>query len=64
MAEVLGSNGSIYSLSLAGCPCRDEGAIALAEALKSNIGLFRLDLSGCQVGGTGLGCRGRRACVC
>ena len=48
---MLAGNHSIYELSLAGCPLRDEGAMALAEALKSNISLYRLDLSNCLVGG-------------
>jgi len=47
---MLGDNSTVYSLSLSGCPVRDEGAIAIAEALKSNIGLFKLDLSNTQVG--------------
>lgn len=46
---MLASNHSIYTLSLAGCPLRDEGAMALAEALKSNISLYKLDLSNCLV---------------
>lgn len=50
MATVLSTNHSIYSLRLAGCPVRDEGAAALAEALKKNISLYKLDLSNCQVG--------------
>jgi hypothetical protein len=49
VATVLASNHSIYSLRLAGCPVRDEGAAALAEALKKNISLYKLDLSNCQV---------------
>jgi hypothetical protein len=51
---VLGANTTIATLSLAGCPVKDDGAVALAEALKTNIGLFRLDLCGCQV----------RVCMC
>jgi hypothetical protein len=50
VATVLASNHSIYSLRLAGCPVRDEGAAALAEALKKNISLYKLDLSNSQVG--------------
>jgi hypothetical protein len=45
----MASNHSIYTLSLAGCPLRDEGAMALAEALKTNISLYKLDLSNCLV---------------
>lgn len=46
---MLATNQSIYQLSLAGCPLRDEGAMVLAEALKSNITLYKLDLSNCLV---------------
>lgn len=50
VSSLLSTNQSIYSLSLARCPVRDEGAMALAEAVKTNIALFQLDLSNCQVG--------------
>lgn len=74
VAEVLGASSSLYSLALADCPVRDDGAVALAEALKSNIGLFKLDLSGTQVrwlvinvgpsGARALGCRLMAPGVC
>jgi hypothetical protein len=64
VAAVLSGNHSIYQLSLAGCPMRDEGAAALAEALKANISLYKLDVSNCLVSAWVCAHACVRVCVC